>query len=162
MSAGGYTRARRAIAASIAGARRRALACTCASSRSTNSGSTSLPKISIASMMCSWRLRPAWRTKITWSTPASSHRPLPKRPQGLTGLGRRADAAAQAAGVAGGLLAPEPLRLDTGAHGRDDRVGVVALRGAALDELRPHVALGRLVLTEDVVVAERVAEEVGA
>ncbi len=65
MSAVSYTSARRAIAASIAGANRSALAATWASSRSANSGSTSRPNSSIASMMCSWRLRPAWSTKIT-------------------------------------------------------------------------------------------------
>ena len=32
-----------------------------------------MPKSSSASQMCSWRLRPAWATKITWSTPTCSY-----------------------------------------------------------------------------------------
>ena len=42
------------------------------SSRSVNSGSTSRPNSSRLSMMCSWRFLPAWKQKITWSTPHSS------------------------------------------------------------------------------------------
>jgi hypothetical protein len=71
-------------------------------------------------------------------------------PQVLAHLGRRADAAAQAGGVAGRLLGAEPL----GPYRRGDRVGVVALRGATVDELVPHVGLRRAVLAEHVEVAE--------
>ncbi len=59
---------------SIAGARRAALVRTCASSRSLKAGSTSRPKSSSDSQMCSWRFLPACRTKMTWSTPACSNR----------------------------------------------------------------------------------------
>ena len=76
----------------------------------------------------------------------------------LADLIRRADTAAQSGGVTRGLLGTEHVD----ACGGGDRVGVVTLRGSALDVLRPHVGLARLVLAEHVEVTERVAEEVGA
>ena len=62
----------RAITASMTGASRCSLSRCSFSSRSANSGSTSRPNSSSASMMCSWRFLPAWKQKITWSTPHSS------------------------------------------------------------------------------------------
>ena len=39
-----------------------------------NSGITSAANSSSASQMCSWRLRPAWLSRITWSTLDSANR----------------------------------------------------------------------------------------
>ena len=76
----------------------------------------------------------------------------------LAHLGRRADAAAQPGRVACRLLGAECVCLDRSGN----RVGVVALRSTTLDVLRPHIGLAGLMVAEDVEVAERVAEEVGA
>ena len=144
--------ARRSMAASSAGASRADFARTCASSRSLKAGSTSRPNSSSDSQMCSWRFLPACRTKMTWSTPASSNRSRYAR----TCAGRPGRAA-QARAVARRQLGPEPLlaqrRLD---------LGRVALIAAALEVLGPDVGRTGTVLAEDVVVPERVAEEVAA
>jgi hypothetical protein len=78
-------------------------------------------------------------------------------PQVLPDLGRRSGGAPQTGGVARGDLGAQPLGLERGVD-----LGRVAPLGPPLDELGPHVGLARLVLAEDVVVAERVAEEVAA
>ena len=71
-AAGDRSSGLRAITASMTGASRCSLSRCSFSSRSANSGSTSRPNSSSASMMCSWRFLPAWKQKITWSTPHSS------------------------------------------------------------------------------------------
>ena len=46
----------------------------CSGSMAWNSGITSVANSSSASQMCSWRLRPAWLSRITWSTLDSAKR----------------------------------------------------------------------------------------
>ena len=102
--------------------------------------------------MCSWRFLPACRTKMTWSTPACS-----KRSRYARDLRRRPGRTPQPGAVAGGELRPESLLAERRLH-----LGRIALIAAPLQILGPDIGRTGPVLAEDVVVPERVAEEVAS
>ena len=89
---------------------------------------------------------------MTWSTPASSKRSRYSRTwAGVPG------GAPQSGPVPRGQPGPQAFLAQGGLH-----LGRVAVIAPAVEELRPDVGRTGLVLTEDVVVPERVAEEVAA
>ena len=118
-----------------------ALSFSIASARSWNSGMTSRAKSSSDSQMSSWRFRPAWLTKINWSTPASSYG-AHERPD-LAGVptAPRSDPRPCSMSWAPSMLAG--LRR----HGAAEAEAL-----AVLLELLPHVGDARLVRAEHVVV----------
>ena len=102
--------------------------------------------------MCSWRFLPACRTKMTWSTPACSKRSRYSRTCAGVPVAPRSPVRSPAAS-----FAPSRSTAQRRLHLR--RIALVA---APLQILGPDIGRAGPVLAEDVVVAERVAEEVAS